>query len=352
MLAVYGGLFSIFLLYISPLRGTKKSKCIFIFLFLFLISAIKSVPANSDLRNYVHLYSICLENSFGDLFHAYLNGTIKDWGFCAIARVFGLAGLSEQIWMVFIAAVFAAACAWFIYKYSDEPYMSLLLVMALYFSFTLSGLRQTMALACLLICFHWIAERKLLPYLLTLVIAALFHSTALIFLPAYWFARMKIGWKQPVIVAVALVFVNVFPDVFRAMIGWLFEDTYLEYYETRTASLSWSGFVIQLFVLAFCVVFRWIYLQNVGKRSTNMKQIDMMLNLMVVGLALQSFSTVVAECFRSSYYYSMFCIAAVPNVIVETTRGKNKLITNALTGMCLLLYMLWSRQYFNFVYFW
>ena len=351
MLLVYGILFGLLVLQgpLKKLNDPKRMFCIIAAGSLAFVSACKAIWVNGDLISYSNAYASLPFRSFSSLYNAWRAEELKDFGFYAVGKVFADSGISAELWMAAIAVLFAAAFSWYVYQNSRQPWISVLMLLTLFFSFTLSGLRQTMALAGVFYAYECIKKQDLKRFLIAVLIAYMFHSSALIFLPAYWIAKLKINWKQPAMVIAAMVITLVFPDLIRELIERLAWNDSLAGYAEHETAISWAGFVIQLFIIGFCMLFRIDSFLNNKDRQV---EIDSYLNCMVIGLCFQCVSVVIAEAFRISYYYSICCVAAVPNVIMTNRSPRNRTIM--IFGVCasLLAYMLWSGAYSTPTFFW
>ena len=146
-----------------------------------------------DLLGYKNSYIKMLPNtSYLQLWEDWRSDNLKDFGFYAVAKFFSDIGLSATFWLLLIAAFFTVMCALFLYKFSKQPYIGLVAVLSLFYSFTFTGIRQTVALAIVFLSLRFISEKKLIPFILSVLVASLFHSTAIIMLPAYFIAKLKI----------------------------------------------------------------------------------------------------------------------------------------------------------------
>ena len=351
MLFVYAGMLLLFFLQGSHFLQKNKGRgyCVLAAVFLAGISAMKKITANGDLLGYLARYQTLSVQSYRFLWEAWQNGDMKDFGFYAAGKAFADFGLGAEVWMGAIAVFFAACFGWFIYRHSQQRFLSVLILLTLYFNFTLSGLRQTMAMAVIFAAFHFITEEKPVRFIAAVLLAFLFHSSALIFLPAYWIAKLEIGWKQIFFIGAALMIAVAFPNVFRELIDLLAWNEALEGYAERETALSWSGYLIQLFMVGFCLLF---YKSAAVPGKERWQQTGAFLNCMVIGLCLQGFSAVVAEAFRLSYYYSICSVAAIPNIIRGHPNPGNRSVMWLGVGVSLTAYLLWSGAYRNLVYFW
>lgn len=344
MILVLSGFSLILLLYTQKERfqNQKKLFCILIALYFFGIAAFREITG--DAIDYARAYAHLPATSFSSLFADWQNDQVKDFVFYAVAKVFADIGISAQVWIAAIALLFAVAFGRFLYKFADEPMIGTLLMLTLFFSFTLTGLRQTVALAIIFFSYEFILERKPISFVLTVGLAFLFHSSALVFLPAYWIAKIKFGWKQYTLIGVFLLIAVFKGEWFRQLIELLAWNESMERYAHSDTKLSWAGYIIQACILFFCIFAK--------KNMTELSQekayrLQALLNCMAVGLCIQSFSAVVAEAFRISTYYFMCCTAAVPLVVDNQKSGKDKTIMYLGVGAALLAYMLYAGTYSN-----
>lgn len=126
-----------------------------------------------------------------------------------------------QTYITLLSMFIIFAYAIFVGKYSPSPIQSVLYFLGLlYFTFLFDALKQAMAMSTLLFSFNAIIEKKPIKFIFIVLIAATFHFPALIFLPAYWIGRMKIGRSYLILLAVLLVLTYVFRDkMLNIMLG-------------------------------------------------------------------------------------------------------------------------------------
>ena len=316
-------------------------------IFMFAIAAAKSIELSpvDDLINYKNMFLEAGSMEYSAIMEMGRKGDLKDPVFSVIARFFYNLGFSVEAWMGMIALLFAVCFCYFVYKNSKNAWMSSLIMFAMYFSFTLTGLRQTMALAFICLAFNCIMEKSPTKFVAFVIIAMLFHSSAILFLPAYLIARQKVGFKQIIYIIVVFVVANFFPDVFRTLIETFAWNEQMSVYAERTVALSWSGFIIALAILVFCLYVRVNYQGN-----ANFRRIDMLINLHVVSLCFLAMSTVVAEAFRLSLYYSIGTAVLVPNMIALGNKKEKALLEFGIS-IVFILYLFWSAPYAAFTFF-
>jgi hypothetical protein len=333
-------------LFIPSSSKYNKSFVIFAGSLLFLICALRNVEFGPDPIGYVRSYMSLSCISLSELWINFITGAGKDPFFYLFSKVISLFGASYQVWLAIIAAIFCISVSKLIYKYSDEVYLSFIALLSLgYLYFSLTGLRQTLALSMVLLSYKYLRERKLFPFIALVLLGSLFHGSGLIFLIAYPLANMKIGWKQVAGISAALVFAYFFSDHVRkivAVLGWTESITS---YATRETALTISGFIIQLCIFLFCLYYKK------GVLKADIKNLSLY-NLLFLGLVFQAFAIIIAEAFRVSMYFSIFGIILIPKAIkAEQDRGI-RMILYVFVYSALLLYFVSSGAFSDFSFFW
>lgn len=314
---------------------------------LFLISSFRSINFGPpDVRGYVSSYQSLVNLNLSETWNYYFNGNVKDPFFYLFSKVISLMGAGYRSWLAILAGIFCFSVSKLIYKYSDEVYISFIALISLgyvYFSFT--GLRQTIAISMVVISYKYLRERMWLPFLAIVILGSLFHSSALVFLLAYPLAFTKIGWKHFIVIIIALIIAFIFSNQLRdiiRIIGWT--ET-LSSYADKQDSLTLSGFFIQLCIFLFCL----FYKNEVLKTDNNNLSIY---NLLFLGLVFQVFSTVIAEFFRISMYFSIFSIILIPKAIISEKDKYLKVVMYLAVLSALLGYIFWTRSFHGLNFFW
>ena len=353
MLLVYLGIAVLVYMQFGAGANPRRNRnlCIWIVIYLFLISAMKEILVNGDLVLYARAFRMMKSWSYSRIFESWMDEQLKDGFFYVIAKVFADIGCSDYVWMGFISLVYAVSVGWFIYKNSSKPFLSLMLLMTLgFYKFTLSGLRQTLSMAMILaLSYGYMLDRKPIKFLLSVLLAALFHSSAILFLPAYFVCTWKLGWRQAAMVGGVFVVYFLFPNLIRDLLMKIAWNRSIAEYATRTKALTWSGVVIQACILVFCFLFRN---ETILDPYNKWRKVDAFINCMLVGFCLQILATMIAEAFRLAYYYNLCSIAVIANEVAENKREQNHSTMYIIIGSCLVAYMLWSQAFFDITFFW
>ncbi len=313
------------------LKNGKKAFLIAAGFALFLYAALRSKDYSGDVIGYVNKFNNYKNYSFEAMLKLYTtdikNPTFHLLGWL-IGRIFG----DAQFWIAFIGAVYAFSGVFVIYKESESPLMSVIAWISLgFFSFSLTGLRQAMALSFTMLAYFPAKNRKLLWFLLLTFIATLFHTSAFIFVLIYPIANKKMGLFHVVVAIVVVVVFIAFQGQLRSFISQFFEETYLSGYADSETKLTFAGLIVQLAIFAFGL----IYYPNVVKKY---EHANVLYNLAFIGVIFQVFSSMIAEFFRVSMYFSFFNILLIPLAIQSEPNKKTRQVLSLVIGIVLLLF--------------
>lgn len=333
ILGCVGMIFAFGILFLrKEVKNGKKYFLITSGFILFLYAALRAHTLQPDLETYVRVYKYYARYSFLEILEIF-NPDFKDPTYYFSGWLFSRIFLDPQWWLAFIGVVYIAVIAVLIYKESNNPLLSLLALLSLeYFEFSLSGLRQTLAMSITTLAFFSLKDRKPWKFLFLVIMASLFHRSALIFLIAYPIATMKLGWKH--IIVATFVFCLFFgaQNIVKSLMEKFLADTQYEAYIDREITLTFSGFIIQGTIFAFCLMYYPIVRQRY-------EHADVLYNLVFIGLMFQIFSSMLAEFFRISIYFSMFSIILIPLAISTESNKKLRALENIVIPLIFIVYM-------------
>jgi EpsG family len=322
--------------------NSKKCYVITAGLLLFIIASFRTIHFGPDVMGYVDRYISLTYESLSLYWNYFISGEGKDPIFYLSSKIISNLNMGYQMWLAILSGIFIFSVSKLIYKHSDEPYISFISLISLgYFFFSLTGLRQTLALSILLLSYDSLRNKKLIKFIIMVIIASLFHSSALVFLIAYPLANMKIGIKHVFGIVGSFIFATFFENAIRDLITIISWSDQLYEYSERSASLTISGFIIQLCIYLFCLLYKKEVLQSDIRNL-------ILYNLLFIGVILQAFATVIAEFFRISMYFSIYSIVLIP-IAINTIKDNNiKVIVYLFVNMALIVYILWNGDFYGF----
>lgn len=210
--------------------------------------------------------------------------------------------------------------------YSVNRTISLMAFLALPFLYfhSLTIIRQFIAISIIFYSFQDVSDRKLIPFLLKVAIASLFHFTALICIPIYFLFKLRVS---------PLLF------LFSTLILWYLSGKIIDalmmsqyrFYITLSPESGLSLLIFLLLLLTLGVILRLNIVAN-G-----------LLNIFGFGVLLYAISYSLGEAAtRISYYYLIFIVLLLPYYL---TRFKKKYSSFLIHTILLLLFQ------FNFYLF-
>lgn len=312
---------------------------------LFLISSLRSIYFTTDVIGYVTAYE---RFKTIDFVHFLNNFTIKekDPFFDLISKVFVECGINYRWWLIIIAALFCFSIYFIVYKYSSNIFLSYIMLISLgYFYFSLSGLRQTVALSIILFSYKYLKNRNFKKFFLIVIFASLFHASAIIFLLIYPISNMKVDFKSIIIILFFLIIAYTCKYQIIKILSFMNIGDKYSYYIDSGTTLTISGFLIQFSIYLFCLKYKKDLIK------LNKKNV-ILYNLLFVGVIFQSFAAVIAEFFRISMYFSIFGIILLPKAINIEKNKKLRICLYYAIIVLLIIYILKRNDFVGFEFLW
>ena len=225
-----------------------------------------------------------------------------------------LAGDDYQLFVSLIALFVTICFGHMIYRFSPDPLQSILYHLGLLlFTFHFSALKQSIAMAILMLSLDQIEKRKPLRFLLLVLIAGQFHLPALVFLPAYALSYVKINKSFLVILGIILVSTY----LFRNQLLNLMLRVYNEKESSsgmdgvqflRTKALIMVGIVVSAYCFRLPTDEDWMY--------------RTLLLFMCTAIVFQTFCGYDNTFERLADYYFQFSIVFIPMVFDKNVKRK------------------------------
>ena len=225
-------------------------------------------------------------------------------------------------WVIIITAAFVCFAYYkLLVKYSENGFISVMWFMGmLFYTFMFSALKQAWAMAFLCFAFDALLEKKIIRYLVFVFLAILFHFPALIFLPAYWIAKLKIDKSFPIIMFSLFAFVF----VFRSRILNMMIETYGSGETKYSSNVQFLGTKVIFMILMLAYGFFQYYNHKYNKnREAN--QFSTLMYFMGIAAVIQTFCFYNNIFERLADYYYQFSILFVPLILSSKQYDSNKI---------------------------
>ena len=158
----------------------------------YLQFALRSSSVGSDTQNYFDLFQNIKELNYSGVCN-YV--TRMEIGYLFYNRIISDLCSNPQSLLVVSGLFIITANSYFIYKYSQQIWLSLFLFFTLrYFDTNMNILRQALALVCILYSYTFLRNRRFWPFLSLVGLGSLFHISAIVFIIS-WFT-VKVRFKS------------------------------------------------------------------------------------------------------------------------------------------------------------
>ncbi|MFR5004095.1 MAG: EpsG family protein [Thomasclavelia ramosa] len=218
-------------------------------------------------------------------------------------------------------------------RYSKDFRWSIFVFMfGAFFNVSLNIMRQFIAISIFVYATKYICKREFWKYEFWIMIAVLFHKTALIYIPIYFLPRLKIKkWIYPCIV----LFCAVFSKTIRRGIIWLTSvfGVYESYFNSQfdTNNLQWDFFAFNTIVLLIIFYveysnenYSWSKVrQNLTLRESESeeKNYEYFIFQMQIATTLVSvLSAIIPNSTRIIFMFSIFQITYIPIIIRKISK--------------------------------
>ena len=312
---------------LSPHNWNRRT-FIVAFFFLFILSAFRAPSIGNDTQNYIDIFQniseLMTSETRYEIGYLYLNDFI-----------YNHVSDSYRIFFIITSAFIYFSFGRFILKYSKTPWLSLMIFMYYgFFSFSISGLRQTIAMAICTYALSALIDNKKILSCLIICFASLFHSSAILFIAILIFPYLKLSDKTIAILFATTIFIasvfNIVLSDFLSIFG------QYEHYTDNDSMYSTGGVrIASIFNALICTlvfIYGYAKLKFLFRHSDNDVEDTQYSNkIFLFCLAISSAIYILSLQFnmldRIALYYNMAALIILPNAIYMLKPINTKTIT-------------------------
>lgn len=345
-MAIYLGLIFVIVILglgIKPKRS-RQSRRIFLvlsFLLMTIISGFRDFTVGVDTRSYVDMF-----NNIGMInFYA----SRYELGFLNFLKIIHSITENPAVFLLLSSVICIGVTCWFICKYSDDPILSVLLYITLKpFFFQMTGIRQAIATAFVMIAFMLIMEQyntwRTLLAIAFMILAVLFHSIAIVAMVPFvlWiFHRFRdvlpisptSTTKWTVICAIAAFIL--YPYIMR-LVG-LISPQYAHYFIGIWGESNYFASLFKMLIQFVFLIVGSIYLRN--RQVTNIEKFALM--MIFISVITDTLSIRMEIWGRLTGMFSIYTgVLFAPMFTSVVDEPKNRMILKSSVFMFSLAYML------------
>lgn len=312
----------------SYLIINKKHKVFYCGTILFLYAALRGNNVGIDTESYLQAFDYLNNITFLEIFSTNVLGISRDPLFYCFAKIFiNLFGYSQVVLGV-ISATVAICISYLIYRYSDDCTLSFLTFIGLrFFSFSMTGLRGIMALSILILSIKFIEDKKPVRFFIIVILASLFHSSAIVFLVVYLLSKTKKFFPVFLLTGISLIYLYNYPSILVIIMAktplLLNYASYIENMEIEYTGLSIIIVYVSLIIGFFFTDYYW----NNCNKNKNINIIFVFQSAIIIGTGFQIANFNFANLSRVGDYFCIFIVIMLPNILRHIYVGKNLKMT-------------------------
>lgn len=209
-----------------------------------------------------------------------------------------------QVYVLICSIISIVPISNLIYKHADNiPFAFIVYSSFLLYHFGFSGIRQSLAIGMSAIAFDYVIRKKLVGFILIVLFASTFHSSAILFLisyPVYHYLRLS---PKRMVIIVFLFIVMLF--FFDSIVSYLTElvfggEKYMDQTDDSSAP-SYNLMILLAAILAF----------SYASKDSRLVPLRSMILMTVL---FQSLGLLSSSASRMAYYYIPYISIALPTV--------------------------------------
>lgn len=283
---------------------------------MFLMIGLRSFQNGSgDSRTYYELWKLAQDIPIGILLQIDME---KGFLLCVwvLSRIF----TAPQWIFIFSGMLFAIAISDFVEKNCDDICIAFVVFNCLgLFNFTVQGMRQAIAMSICLFAIEFCKKRKLIPFLGGIIMAMLFHASAVVFLVVYPIWGMKVNIKNLLLTVVATVLAFSLVDKVFPIINFLLNDGYSVGDTELTAG---GGFTLAIYIVCILAGI-WLAAQSEKNNGLSSKISSFSYLTIVSAVCFVMRYNVIGIAERVAFFFAygeMVLLSYSPQIVIRSQR--------------------------------
>jgi hypothetical protein len=220
----------------------------------------------------------------------------------------------------------------------NMPYSVLIFIVSGFYFWSFNVVRQMCAMAIFLFAYQFIEKKQPLKYVLLILCASEFHTTALLYLPVYFIKKVRLNFK--VILALSIILLS-FPIVFVNLAYKLTSSIqpfrlYLTRYldNSRFTGYTESSLAHVFIHLSFLLLY--VLIKKIYDKKGDISNVWIVFQFFAFAFA--SLATILPLANRISRLFAIVQIFSIPIMTGLITDAKIRVITNIAIVVCYLAY--------------
>ena len=308
--------------YKNSYEQRRKFYIWFVTVLLTFHSGLRNWAVGADTYQYYIIWGNTRETSWKDLIDDFIIGGGKDPFYNLFQKVIQIFSENYQVFLIIVAVIFMSVLGNFVLKNTSRishAVLAFMIYMGYFYGFfSITGIRQTLATALLLISYEYLKKQKLIHFVLLVLAGALFHITALVFLPLYFVAKIE----NPRFVFGSAIFGFPFFMIFKNQLAILFlkYSTLEDRFEAYASQYHLGGSFVLTAFQVFLAIYALILIKKVLKLG---HKTYIMYNTFALALFFLPLQWVNPSAGRIAQYFAIIIMVWIP-YLLDATAGESE----------------------------
>ena len=316
---------------------------------LFLVMALRNESVGVDTNQYLFRYNYYIYPLDLTIF------SYDEWGFHGFAAILSYFNIPDQMYLAIISLIIVVLFTRFYYKYSTDIFYSYFLHLTIgVFALSLSGLSQIIAVGIFLKGFDYIVYNKPIKYVLSILLAATIHNSAIFLLPLYLFRNLRLNKKSGFVLLFSVISVLFFVNPILNFSVRFLPTHYANYILKGGNNMNPLVIAVAISIPLFYLIFSRKtcegndYSNKIYSLFFIMSIFNALFNILSINLSIIS---------RISYYFLPFNMILIPITVKGIKdKGIKYLVLVIISILCLLQFIISTPggilQIDNYRFFW
>ena len=252
-------------------RKGKKYFIVFVFGAIYLLNALRSPLVGIDLNEYyAPHFAQFAQIPWNNLQSVTISG---DWelGFCAFCKLLTYISTDTQFFIAVSSAIIVLPYGYFIYKNCDDAVFGTFFYVAYNLMFSnMNTIRQAMAVSIVIMGLGALRDKKYLKYTIFVLVAVLFHKSALIALVLVFVDKIRLTPNRLVFLLVLLAAI---PVTYSVLFSYLLQIPFLsDSYDIYKSGMHAVGYFNWNSLIQFVVPFAVLMLACIYTKPWKMDE--------------------------------------------------------------------------------
>lgn len=340
----------------SQNKKAKKIYCYIIGASFIFFAGFRSLLVGTDSLTYAKVFQNTMPITKESFFAAFEK---KEFFYKILTGVLRRITDNYTILFFIVALFFISVVCFLVRKYSTSPMLSFILFMSMgYFSFSMAGIRQTIAMGFLFLALDRMLKKKYVAAVILVLIASGFHITSLIYFLAILIYFIPFNIFSILVASALSIFIYVSGNSLTTRIVDVVWGDSRGYGKFEYGGISTLILLVVVFVAA-CIFYPGLikYSKTRKQEKDQSMEIDSyFIKLLMFSIPFQIMTTYQANAFRIAMLFHFPMILLLPNVISKQQNRVVRIVAKVVVIGC-LMYQLFAITYGSadinpFTFFW